>query len=298
MPPSQRTIPPGKALVPLDRASRLLDPAPVVLLAGFLGVLLVGYVDYLTGVEVRIFPLYLLPVGLVAYRLGPVAGVAASTLAALTLTLADRLGGKVYAGPAAEYWNIFSEFIGFTVVALLIARQSRQLTRERANAARDGLTGVANRGAFYEVASEELSRARRYGHGVALAYLDLDHFKSINDSLGHRTGDELLVAFADLLRRSTRDFDTVGRLGGDEFAILLPETDAETARQVLGRLHQEAGETFRTRGWEVTVSCGAVAFREAPRSLPELLHRADRVMYDVKRNGRNAVRIAVEGRDG
>ena len=259
--------------------------------AGLIGVLAVAYIDFVTGFEVRVFPLYLLPIGFVAWHLGSTAGVAASTLAALALTLTDRLAGKIYAQPLVEYWNTCAEFIGFTVVALLIARQTQQLKREHSNARADALTGVANRRAFHEIASQELSRARRYNHVVTLAYLDLDDFKSLNDTLGHAVGDDVLIAFSAALRDSTRDVDTISRLGGDEFAILFPETDGSTARLLLTRLQEAVRESFRLRNWDITLSCGAVTFTKPPNTLRELLTCADAVMFEVKRSGKNSLRV-------
>ena len=102
-------------------------------------------------------------------------------------------------------------------------------------ATHDPLTHVLNVGAFTERVSEELRRNRRYGRTGALLYLDLDNFKSMNDTHGHQTGDAVLRLVADALQRTVRQVDVVGRMGGDEFAVLMPETDGELAQAAARR---------------------------------------------------------------
>jgi len=162
----------------------------------------------------------------------------------------------------------------------------------------DVLTGVANRYSFNETFPLALSRARRAMAGLALMYLDIDHFKSINDSLGHAAGDEVLKAFAARLLQSVRTTDTVARLGGDEFVIVLEgvRNEQETqmvARKIVGNVAQPLQVEGRTL--TLTTSIG-IAFRSeilaADAATAEaLIGRADAALYAAKKAGRNTWRV-------
>jgi len=263
----------------------------LILTVGVLGVAVVAVIDLVTGAEVRAFPLYLIPIIYVAWHLGSPSALPLALFAALSIAITDRLAGKQYTQPFAEYWNIFAEYVTFSLTAHLIAKQA-QLRREAERlASADPLTGAKNRRAFYEIVNVEIRRARRYAHTLTIAYLDLDDFKTLNDSLGHGVGDEALLTFVAAVQSTIRDVDTLGRIGGDEFSILFPETSAEEAEAVLERLSVCARGEFRRRAWSITVSCGAVAFVDIPDSAEELIDYADRCMYEVKRSGKNAVRV-------
>jgi diguanylate cyclase (GGDEF)-like protein/PAS domain S-box-containing protein len=160
----------------------------------------------------------------------------------------------------------------------------------------DGLTGVLNRRRFLEVAGAELARSARLGQPVALLMVDLDHFKSVNDRLGHAAGDEVLRVFAGLTRDVMRDRDLVGRLGGEEFGVLLAGTGVDGALSLAQRLLQ------RVRGHEVsvgeqrigfTVSVGVAAQRTGD-TIEALLERADRALYRAKAQGRDRALLAAD----
>jgi diguanylate cyclase (GGDEF)-like protein/PAS domain S-box-containing protein len=164
----------------------------------------------------------------------------------------------------------------------------------------DPLTGLFNRRRFNEEIELQLSASRRYGVQGALLFLDLDQFKDVNDSRGHRAGDELLVALARLLRERLRDADIVARLGGDEFAVLLPHTNpiqASTVAQAL--LEAIRSHTFAVGGGPlgITASVGVALFPEQASTASELLSCADLAMYEAKEAGRNRVSVFAQGLD-
>jgi len=167
----------------------------------------------------------------------------------------------------------------------------------RSMALTDHLTGIFNRRHFLERASEEVARARRYGHTFSIAMMDLDHFKNINDQYGHAAGDEALRAFSAFVSKSKREMDIFGRLGGEEFALIMPDTEVEIAKQVCERM-REGTERIRLRGLggtiSMTVSTGLADYCSVTDSLDSLLARADKGLYEAKHDGRNRVVYAAK----
>ncbi len=153
----------------------------------------------------------------------------------------------------------------------------------------DFLTGIPNRRSFYQALTTESKRARRYQRPTTVAYLDVDNFKNVNDQLGHAIGDELLKTIGKGLESTLRETDTAARLGGDEFAILLPETDAESASVVMGKVQTCLDSAMQQRSWPVSFSVGVVTFTTPPASTDEMVKRADELMYEVKRSGKSAM---------
>ncbi|MFO1435298.1 MAG: EAL domain-containing protein [Gammaproteobacteria bacterium] len=157
-------------------------------------------------------------------------------------------------------------------------------------ATHDALTGLSNRTLFRERLREAFSMASRSGQSVAVLLLDLDRFKTINDTLGHLRADELLQAVAGRLHRCLREHDTVARLGGDEFTIMLPDLDnTEHAALVAGKILASLSEPFDVGGHSVsiTTSIGVSVFPEDGTDIDEVLQRADAAMYQSKAMGRN-----------
>jgi len=156
-------------------------------------------------------------------------------------------------------------------------------------ATQDELTGALNARAFAERLGQELERNRRYNRPLALLYLDLDDFKTVNDRHGHHTGDAVLRLVADATRHAVRQSDIVGRLGGDEFAVLMPETEGGVAEAAATRLASGIRTVFRGTP-SVTASIGLVSTTNAAvTGAEELLRRADQAMYEAKRSGKDRV---------
>ena len=157
----------------------------------------------------------------------------------------------------------------------------------------DALTGLPNRLLLGDRCQHALRVAQRAHQPVALMFLDLDHFKNINDSLGHRVGDEVLVELATRLKATVREQDTVSRLGGDEFVLLLPDTDAAGAAHVADKLIRAALLPIQIEEHELTVtpSIGIALYPKDGRDLDELSKCADAAMYQAKGEGRNSYRF-------
>ncbi len=169
------------------------------------------------------------------------------------------------------------------------------LERERFLANVDPLTGVLNAKAFRSRARDEIDRSRRYGRPFTLAFSDLDNFKEVNDRFGHSAGDNLLRMVTDIVRKNLRTTDIFARVGGDEFVLLLPETEAEAARAVLGKIQNKLRRSLRDAGLPVTLSVGAVIYLSPPDSVDAMIHEADTLMYQAKHSGKNRIRLEVHG---
>jgi len=159
-------------------------------------------------------------------------------------------------------------------------------TSELAHQARhDQLTGLLHHQAFLRELELELERARRYGRGVALVFLDLDRFKELNDTLGHPEGDRALTGFARLLRDSLRGSDLAGRMGGDEFAAYLVEADEEAGSRLLERLGDQVDELVAAGELPAgfAFSAGLAHFPEEAGDTDALFRVADRRLYEAKR---------------
>lgn len=156
----------------------------------------------------------------------------------------------------------------------------------------DVLSGLSNRRHFIELTERELERCRRRSRPLSLIMLDLDDFKSVNDTRGHAAGDAVIRAVGMLCTRTLREYDVAARIGGEEFTILLPETDLDGAGIMAERLrHQlesmpitESGDSFY-----ITASSGVSQARSETDNVDTFLARADRALYKAKRSGRNRV---------
>ena len=156
----------------------------------------------------------------------------------------------------------------------------------------DGMTGVNNRRHFMVLAEVEWSRFSRYNRPLAALMIDIDLFKSVNDTYGHDAGDEVIKSVADTLQKSKRASDIVGRLGGEEFALLLPEATHDSALAAGERLRKLVADSVIVAGGQripVTVSVGASGGRADTINVEALLKEADLALYEAKRAGRNRV---------
>ncbi|KQQ65515.1 diguanylate cyclase [Pseudomonas sp. Leaf127] len=159
----------------------------------------------------------------------------------------------------------------------------------------DRLTGLNNRGHWEESLRQEYARHRRYGTQVAMVMIDIDHFKRVNDTWGHQTGDKVIQVVAEAMRTHIRSADIAGRYGGEEFAVLLPDTDkagaqvfAERLRKAVEELHVDHdGQQIRC-----TISLGVADLSQPSTDYKTLIEAADQALYQSKKNGRNQVTLA------
>lgn len=159
-------------------------------------------------------------------------------------------------------------------------------------AAIDELTGLLNRRAIFEFGNGEFERARRYAHPMCVLVLDLDHFKRVNDTLGHAAGDRVLKSVASCCRNVVRSVDAVGRLGGEEFTLVLVQTGKETGVEIAERIRAAVTYVFVVPGMRVSTSIGVAELGCGDDDFEALLARADAALYEAKDRGRNRVCVA------
>jgi diguanylate cyclase (GGDEF)-like protein len=169
----------------------------------------------------------------------------------------------------------------------------RNLAIAQLQAATDGLTGLPNRRAVQDTLKRMVAQSARTVSPLAALLLDLDHFKNINDTLGHDSGDEVLAAVGVALRNAVRDSDFVGRYGGEEFLLLLPSTDKDAALEVAESVRQAIARIHAPNVDRVTASIGVAVLPDDAGDAPTLLRSADRALYSAKKNGRNRVETIV-----
>jgi diguanylate cyclase (GGDEF)-like protein len=185
------------------------------------------------------------------------------------------------------YSSVFLLFIfGFYVI------NSRERLEEMAHF--DFLTKLPNRSYFYIEFQRELKRAKRYKTKLALLFIDLDGFKAVNDTNGHKAGDQLLQEVALRIKKSIRDIDIVARLGGDEFVVLLPNiSHAQESLIVANKIITSLNNEFSIIREPIFIgaSIGIAIYPDHGEDIDELIKNADNIMYNVKNSNKNSAKI-------
>ena len=199
-----------------------------------------------------------------------------------------------FEGKLSPLFDQKGKLIGHLLILQDITERKKLHQKVEKLAATDALTNLHNRRYFLELAQKELARARRYLHPITLMIIDIDYFKSINDTHGHLAGDQVLIQFSRFLKETLRTADIIGRYGGDEFVVVLPETSQETAKITAIRLCQLFKNTkpcIKESKIQLTLSIGISSEIDIKNStdIYSLLDRADRALYLAKTRGRDQV---------
>ena len=289
----------------LARWQRVLVPVAalslaIVLAAGSAG----APVGYLTAIVAGVVALFTAAMAWILLRprrraslLQRIIGVNDALFAvSVALWAASNLASEVPLGKqAAQETAYLAGYLlmivnGFGFLLLCKQKDDAEMARM---ATTDCLTGLPNRHAFLERAESARQAAIRQRQPLALAMMDIDHFKQINDRFGHASGDEALTVFAETARATLRKYETIGRLGGEEFAMVLPNTPLQSALQAAERLRQAVrASTVITSGtpYTMTVSIGVVVL-DPNEELSAALARADHALYAAKSGGRDRVEV-------
>ncbi|PKQ30171.1 MAG: diguanylate cyclase [Actinobacteria bacterium HGW-Actinobacteria-10] len=196
--------------------------------------------------------------------------------------------------------TVLTIVMAITVMQLLLNRMEHKIdtaNRElKQMALTDALTGILNRGAVLARLEQEYERAIRTGMPISVLMLDLDHFKRVNDTMGHAVGDCALQTFTTRVQHSVRGYDAVGRVGGEEFLVIAPGTGPDTAYELAERIRASVAATpFSCAGeFPVTVSVGVATLHPGDTGSDSLLARADNALYAAKNAGRNRVEVAAD----
>ncbi len=257
-------------------------------------VTVIGLLDYWIHWEIYMFAFYLLPIFLATWFVGKWAGVLTSFFGSTFWLAADLLSTHNYWQLWISIGNAIIIFSFYLIITYILMQLSKALDNKKELDQTDYLTGAANRRLFFELANAEIKKAHRYRRPITLVYLDLDNFKTINDTMGHNTGDRVLLLIAHTMKMNIRVSDTITRLGGDEFAIMLPETGATAAAIVIDKIFKKLDEIIRRHKWPLTFSCGVFTFVNPPLSVDVMVYKADQLMREAKQSGKNQIKYYTE----
>jgi len=235
--------------------------------------------------DIHTAALFLVPISFAAWFLSPGIGWLGAFLAGIVLFAYEsrRHPGE----PGVIFLNAFLNIGMYSFFAFVIAEIRGLYEREHGLSLHDALTGLLNLRAFTGVLTLESRRLERHQDSLTLAYMDVDDFKIINDTLGHSVGDLFLRDLAATLKNTVRATDYVARLGGDEFAVLLPETNASAAHQAVSKIQESISSLIQNHRPSVSVSIGVVTFEGSADSPAEMIRMADEAMYEAKHSGKN-----------
>lgn len=273
------------SLSALDRWLSTLSRRFVLVLAVCF-VIPIGVVDALTPHGLQLSFFHVLPVIMVTWYVSRLAGLLFSTAATALVTITDWYVGHL-SGLEALLLQAGAHASLFLIIVLILDVVITKFDTAQQLASQDPLTGALNKGAFEQTLHHQLRLARRAGWPVTLAYVDIDHFKALNDTCGHTEGDLALKQVAAVMRQTLRETDAIGRVGGDEFAILLQNAKPDEVSSLLKSLRNGLQDRFA--GWPVPVTCsiGAVTFVDPPLDEKAALRAADALMYQAKQSGRD-----------
>ncbi len=277
-----------RSLQPLHRALSATSDRWIGVIA-FLFAVKIGVIDFLIGPRVALTLLYLAPLAFATWYASRRTGAFIAVVSVLPMIAAGIREGTIVVQPVLLLWDSASQLATMLFVALLLERLREALHAQTALATTDVLTGSLNRRAFMQRLQQAFDSSARTGQTLTLAYLDLDNFKQINDTLGHEGGDRALCLVAATLTGAIRRTDICARLGGDEFALLFPAVNQKMAPALIAKVQDALAQACVGEYASVTCSIGCTSFFVPPKDLNEAISVADRLMYKVKATGKNGV---------
>ncbi len=204
------------------------------------------------------------------------------------INLTDRVGNESFTASDLDWLKLFAPYAAAALEKIDLHEKAQ---RFQLLAITDPLTGLLNRRYLEERFTQEIERSKRYQFPLSFVMLDIDGFKSFNDTFGHQAGDEVLRETAHCIRRSLRNFDVAARYGGEEFIVVLPETDVTSAMILAERLRKAVEQHFadeRSRH-PVTVSIGVSSLSKTLQNRQQVIRAADQALYAAKKRGKNCV---------
>jgi len=268
--------------------TRRLGGIPVALIV-ISSVALVSFIDFITGPDLPFALFYIGPITLAIFLPKRNFGYIISLVCAALMVAIALLGGEDYGSFWVFSWNL-ATIVGYNFLYTYIVSRLLEIIKElRALSVRDPLTQAANWRYFEEYFNSVLHRAKREKTELTCLFFDIDDFKSANDRLGHAAGDEILKTVSKVILAGIRPDDILARLGGDEFAVILLNMNFAVSEKAAGRLFADAKAVLQGKGLSVTFSVGAVTYRNLPSTVDEIIKKADALMYDVKKSGKDSM---------
>ncbi len=252
-------------------------------------VLLVGLISHFTGPGYALSVFFMFPIVFSSWYDGRRAGLGLSIFSTLVWLGTDFLRIEQFSYIYVPIINETFRLIIFIFVSVLVAEFRKSLEIQKKIARTDSLTGMSNRLAFFETAALEIKRAQRFAYPLSFIYLDIDNFKTVNDTCGHDAGDRLLKMVAKIILHNVRKIDLAVRFGGDEMGILLVETDTDGALFLAKKLQRKLSAEMTRQGWPVTFSMGVGTFQQIIIPVGDMIQIVDKLMYFAKKSGKNKI---------
>lgn len=257
---------------------------------------LVALVRYLTGPEWALSIFFVVPISLATWRVNRAAGLSVAVFSAIGWLTVDLFMVESFSSIWVPLINEMLRTGVFLIVVVVIDRLKKTQKSLEQMARIDELTGLANRRALSSRAPFWVGGAQRNQHKIAVGYLDVDHFKQINDLLGHHEGDKVLRVIGEFLRQESRITDMTARIGGDEFAVFWCLKSATPVCQIATGLLNTLTRKMRENGWPVTFSLGLAVYLDQYPEIDSMIAKADSLMYQAKLEGRNQIRKEIIGK--
>ncbi|MDQ9020860.1 GGDEF domain-containing protein [Acinetobacter sichuanensis] len=256
-------------------------------------ILIWGWIDIATGYEYSFAVFYLIPVSIAAWFDNKRVTIFTIIAAGITWLYADFVSGHHYSNIIIPYWNAVVRLGFFSVVAFLVMKVRENLAAMTLMAMKDSLTLLNNARAFGVQYHELRLYKNKSGYKIAIALIDLDGFKAVNDQYGHSKGDDILVEFAEILKAVARPDDVIARLGGDEFVMILKDIHQQSAEIFEQKLRTAFLASTLKQRYGVDFSMGIRIFEQLPENLDVATHQADQLMYQSKAQGKSQTVICM-----
>ena len=248
------------------------------------------YLEYWSGFKYEFTLLYIVAITALTWFGGRTAGIILAFLTSGLWYYVNFIYFSVEKMTGIVLWKTITLLMLALLTIYIILRLKESLENEKRLSRSDPLTGLPNRRHFEDIASVQYNWCKRKMASVSLAFIDIDNFKEVNDSMGHDEGDRLLVDISNSIKESVREVDLVARMGGDEFILFLPETDEFEAKRLLTRIQGEAKIIADANKWPISFSIGVVTDHLSHKNIESLIKKADSLMSEIKRSGKDGIK--------
>lgn len=268
----------------------LQKSSKIVLILTILLICIIGFFNYLSGKDLNLFILSLIPCIFSAWYFKTNSLAKFSVFISVFMNFIIDLNLKSDVSLIIIVINNILRFSIFYCMIYLVLYIKRINQKLENLSLQDPLTRLSNKRSYLINGDYEIKKMKRYENPLSFIFIDLDNFKIVNDTLGHKKGDELLLLTANILKNNLRETDTVARIGGDEFAIILPNMDKDIVKDKINNIHTQLYTTFNEIcTCNVSSSIGIATFFTPPKNIYEATEYADRIMYKIKKTDKNGI---------